>query len=214
MKKLIFVRTPYQLIVALYIKEQFCKKGDIVDLIVTETFNNNKIIVDRLNSLKIFNSIKILNKKDYQFLFEKKNKIKKLYYLLTFKPMIKNIFGSMDIYDEFYFWNYDSMIINLISYLFYKNNNLKAFIFEEGYISYFPLNEIFPERKIHKFMNLRNKLLGIKKINFNSIDGYLFFNPELSIFDAKIKKYKINKELVNDKKVKKDIKYLFDIKKL
>ena len=200
MKKLILVRTPYQLIVALYIKEQFCKKGDIVDLIVTETFNNNKIIVDRLTNLRIFNSI------------NKKNKIKKLYYLLTFKPMIENIFGSMNVYDEFYFWNYDSMIINLISYLFYKNNNLKVFIFEEGYISYFPLNEIFPERGMHKLMNVRNKLLGIKKINFNSIDGYLFFNPKLSIFDTKIKKYEISRKSVNDKKMNENIKYIFDVK--
>lgn len=201
MKKLIIVRTPYQLIVSLYLIRQYCDKKDQIDLIVTDNFNNYDVVVNRVKKLNIFNDVNVMTLQ--------KNIFKKFFSLITFKS-VKSL-KITKIYDEIYFWNYDSITINLISYLFYKNNNLKVFIFEEGYISYFPLNEIFPERKMYKLMNIRNKLLGIKKINFNSVDGYLFFNPELSIFDTKIKKYKINKDLINNKKFKEDIKYIFNI---
>ena len=189
MRKIIFAQTPYQIIVSLYIKEQFSKNTDIVDLAITNNFNGYDRFAFNLKKTKFFNDVKIIKPYDMSNNKFKKN-IQKLKYVIFPKKMINNLFGDVDKYDEMYCWNYDILTSNFRLH----NLNMKTYIYDEGYISYFPIDQVVPIKGFMKMIDIRNFILN-NKIKRNNIDGYLLFNSELKIFNTNKKIYEIKNKL-------------------
>ena len=210
MKKVIFAETPYQVIVSLYIKNQYSKKNDKVDLIITDTFNGYMNLYNNLINKNIFNNVFIAKAKDLILPKSVKKRIKKLYYILFPKKMIKKSLGTIDFYDEIYCWNYDAFIANIRSYFALNKNPAHLFMYDEGYISYFPLDEVIPKRGFLKIIEFRNKLVGIRNIVRENIDGILLIEPDLLIKKPNYPVLNINRNQGQTDEFRKLIKELFN----
>ena len=210
MKKVIFAETPYQVIVSLYIKKQYSKKDDIVDLIITDTFNGHINLYNNLVNKNIFNNVFIAKAEDLILPKSIKKRIKKLYYILLPQKMIEKSLGTIDFYDEIYCWNYDAFIANIRSYFALNNKPARLFIYDEGYVSYFPLNKVIPKKGFLKIIEFRNKLAGISNVIRENIDGILLFEPELLIYEPNCPILVLNKTQGLTNKFKKLIEELFN----
>lgn len=219
MKKIIITQTPYQVIVALYIKEQFCKKEDRVDLIITDTFNNYENITQKIKEKHIFNNIYIVKIKntllpivkqknlDFKYYF---TNLKKLYYILRPKYMLKKTIGNIELYDEMYCWNYDAFSASIRSYHAMHKKPMKIYLFEEAYISYFPIEEVIPKQGFMKLIEIRNKFMNISDITRENIDGLILFEPKYLIYKPKCPIYKIDKKIGESKEFIDLIDYIFN----
>ena len=57
MKKLFLCETPFQIIMALCLKQQCTNSNDQVDIIIADTFNGYKNISNRIKKLNLFNNV-------------------------------------------------------------------------------------------------------------------------------------------------------------
>ncbi len=198
MKKLFICRTPMQIIIAFCIKKQYLNKDDKVDLIITDTFNNYKVIASRIRKLKIFDNV-------YDFKIFMKNKAKKLQMVFNIKKYIKL---DSFLYSEMYFWNYDYFSASLRACLYKENKNIKTFLFEEAYTIYFPYKDIIKNYAFLDIINFKNKYFH-NNLTRNNINGLFMLNPTLLLYKSNCPIYKIE-SLVNSKDFKDLIDYTFN----
>lgn len=212
MKKAIFCQTPYQLIVALCIKEQYSKSNDKVDLFISNTFNGYADFAKRISDKSIFNSVTIIDGKSIVSRKKGFSNIKRVMYILSMKFSLKKAFNKLpDVYDEMYCWNYDILSSTFRTYQYKKNKNFKCFIYDEGYISYFPIDEVIEKKGFLKLLESKNKMFGYKKIVRESVDGILLFNPEKIIEKPKYKVLPLNVNNILTKDMVKNISYIFNV---
>ncbi len=212
MKKFIYCETPFQVIVALCIKEQFCKKEDIVDIFIADTFSGYDKIATNLRKANIFNKVIEVKVKDIVYAKKIYQFILRLFYIFFPKVLIKRrITKDFDVYDEMYCWNYYLVTASIRSYYAFRKHRLKVFMFEEAYISYLPIDEVIPVRGFLKLLEIRNRLCGISYAIRKNIDGLLLFEPENIIYKPSCKIYKINRDIFNKKEFKKTIDDIFNV---
>ena len=211
MKKVIIVQTPYQFIISLYLKHQFSLSEDQVDLIIADTFNNYDIVYKKIKEKNIFDNVYVVNIKNSLLPnISKFANIKKIYYILNPKKMIKKFLKNIDNYDEIYCSNYDIFLATIRSYYGLKKHYPKIFLCEEAYNSYFPIDEMYPIRRFLKIIELRNKVFGLSKINRNHIDGWLLFEPENLLYKPNCPVYKIDRRYGQTKEFKNIVEYIFN----
>ena len=213
MKKLIICSTPFQIIVALNIKKQYANPEDQVDLIITNSFSNYAKIAKRIEEKELFSHVIIANVKTIIQANSLIGNISKMFYVLFPKKIMKKVWKKIENYDELYCWNYDAFTASIRSYYAMRKNNIKIFIFDEGYISYFPIDDVIPKRRFIKIIEIRNELIGLSKIKRENIDGYLLFEPELLLFKPNCKIYKLDRNLGLEKEFKDNIDYIFESSK-
>ena len=90
----------------------------------------------------------------------------------------KRIKSHLPLYDELYCWNYDIATASIRSYYALKNHKLKLYLFEEGYASYLPIDEVAKIKKTLRLLELRNKIIGIGYANRDHLDGLILFEPK------------------------------------
>lgn len=181
MKKIIFCQTPFQIIVSLFIKEQIKNINDQVELVIVDTFNDYQIIAERIQKAKIFEQVHVVCAQELIKTKGLKN-IKKFFSIIFLKHTMKKIFGKeISLYDEMYYWNYDAFIASFRSYQEIKGKKIKNFIYDEGYISYMPIDEVIPKKNFLKLIEKINSIRGIKSVKRENTDGILLFEPEFII---------------------------------
>lgn len=213
-RKVIVAETPYQIIVAMVIKKQYSNKDDKVDLIITDTFNGYTKVKENINKIAIFNNVYIAEIRNSIVNKSITSTLKKIAYVFNLKKMIVDTLDNIGIYDEMYCWNYDVFTSNLRSYFVLKNKNLKFFIYDEGYISYFPMDEVMPNKGFSKIIEYRNKIIGLSHIIRKNIDGILLFEPNLLIYKPKCEILTLDRNIFYSNEFKKIIQNIFDTSKV
>ncbi len=207
MEKLFICETPIQIIIAMCLKEQILNLNDKTSIILTNTFNGYENIAERIIQLGVFNSV-YTAKINYN---SNLNKILKFRYIFCIRSFLEKIMDKNEkIYDEIYFWNYDSFTGSLLAYLTKVNKNTKTFIFEEGYISYLPYEEVNKYTLLMKFIILKNKIFHIK-LSRDNRDGMYLFEPKLLIDKPQFPVFKIDKTILETKEFKDNIKIIFNV---
>lgn len=210
MKKLIICETPFQVIVALCIMKQFSSENDSVDIAIVNNFSGYDKIAENLKKEKVFDNVLTFDAKNIVLAKGIIGNIKKLFYVLFLSKLMKKIKISK-FYDEIYSWNYDALTASIRSYHALKKKPAKYYIYDEGYISYFPIDEVISKRGFMKIIEVRNKLLGLHDIVRKNIDGLLLFEPDLLIYKPNCEVYKITRNDLNDKKFIKLISNIFNV---
>lgn len=210
MKKLIVCETPFQIIIALYIKQLYTNSDDQVDIIIGDTFNGYENIADRIRNLNLFSNVYTANIKIF-FDRDKFKKISSILSVLNLKKIVRNTFGSNIIqYDEMYCWNYDPFTISIRSYFSIYKKAIKMFIFEEGYISYFPFDEVVNKQVATRVIEFRNKLFGIKDVTRQNIEALLLFEPDLLLYDPLCPIYKMDRSIGMTSQFRKNVNDIFN----
>ena len=203
MKKLFICETPYQIIIALILREQLVKEKDTADIIINNTFNSYLNFSKNLKKLKIFNKV-------YTAEMLYNNKLKKLKYVFNTKNYLKNNLQIYNLkYDELYFWNYDSFNASIRSALYSVNKNIKTYLFEEGYISYFPIEQVIEKSLLMKFVDIKNRLLH--NIYLNNINGIYLFEPDLLLYNPNYNVFKLDRKIFYNLNFKNIIKKTFNV---
>ncbi len=209
MKKVIFCQTPFQIIVALFVNRQIKKKNDQIDVVITNTFSGYEKFAERIKEKKIFHNVIIANAKDIIKSKTKKENISKMFYIFNLKKMMKHVFNQkVALYDEMYCWNYDAFTASFRCYLAKCKHAAKLFIYDEGYITYMPIDEVIPKRGFIKLIEKKNKITGLPKIVRENKDGMLLFEPDFLIYKPSCPIYQISRKVDND--FCKMIDYIFD----
>ena len=178
---------------------------------IADTFANYEKVSERVKDKKIFSNVYTVNIKDT--LLPQKSKIsniKKLYYVLRPKKMIKKYLGKIENYDEMYCWNYDVFTANIRSYFSFIKKPIKIFLFDEGYVSYFPLNEVIPKKGFIKLIEKRNKLFNISNVVRDNVNGLIVFEPDLVFKKPQFPVYKIDRNR-NKKEIVNLVNYIFEV---
>lgn len=215
MKKIFFCETPFQVIVSLFIKEQFCSNQDQVDIAIADTFSGYDKVAKRINDRKIYNKVYTVKIKDIicsKTFFEY---IKKIFFVLFPKKMIRSRWTkNIEKYDEIYCGNYDLFTATIRSYYAFRKWYPKVFMCEEAYISYFPVDDIYPIYKVMKFVEFRNRVLCKGNILRENIDGWFLFEPNNLLYKPNCPVFQIKRNLSTRKEFKELIDYIFDASKV
>ncbi len=215
MRKLIICETPFQIIVSLIIKQQFTKSNDELDLVVTDTFSGSDRILDKIKEEKKFNNVYFVPIKDIILSKTIMQKIKKLIFVLFPSIMLKKRWmKEIKYYDEIYIGNYDLYTSSLRSFYAFRNYYPKVFMYEEAYISYFPIDEMYPIFGFMKFIEWRNKILGKEKITRSNLDGWLLFEPNKLLYNPKCSVFKLDREICHDPSFIKTVDHIFSVSKV
>ena len=211
MKKVIFCQTPFQIIVGLYVRKQFVKENEIVDLVITNTFSGYDVFAQRIEEKKIFNNVIIADAKDIVKGDSKLKNLTRLFYIFNLKKMMKKVFkNKFDYYDEMYCWNYDVLTASFRSYHAVKKHPIKLFIYDEGYITYMPIDEVIPKQGFMKIIEKKNKLFGIPNITRENKDGLLLFEPDFLTFKPNCPVFKIDSKIGQTNDFCELIDYIFN----
>ena len=215
MKKVFICETPFQVIVSLFVKEQFTKPSDEVDLVIVDTFSGYDKVAEKIKEKGIYNKVytaKLKNVISFKNLWQY---IPKLFFILFPKIMINRRWSkNIEKYDEMYCWNYDVFTASVRSYYAFRGHYPKVFMCEEAYMSYFPINDMYPIRGFMKILETRNKLFGKSNIVRSNIDGWLFFEPENLLYKPNCKIYQIKRDLSSKKEFKDTVDYIFGASKV
>lgn len=210
-KGLIICSTPYQIMVGALLKLQCFDKNDIVDLIITDTFNNYNIIKERIKITNFYDAVYSANIKTLIIPKTKTEKIIKGLFFLNYKKKIEcTINTPIDSYDEIYFNGEEIFTYNLISYMRNINPGTLVYRYEEGYSSY-TLGKTSSE-KSHKLISFREKVKGNKStLDYN---GFFVFEPNLIIHEYCYPIYKLDRKIVKLKEYKDFIETVFNTKEV
>lgn len=214
-RKMIVCQTPFQVIVALFLNNQIRKNDECkVDAVITNTFNGYENLVKRLSDRQLFDKVICADAKECIQAKGKKGNISKLFKVLFPGKIASSLECDLFEYTEMFCWNYDAYTASIRSYLELKKHHIKVNVFDEGYISYMPIDDVIPKRGFMKIIELRNRLYGIGNITRENIDGMYLFEPELILYKPGCPIYKIDREIGKEHKFKEDIEYIFETKKV
>lgn len=171
-KNLFIVNTPFQCLLAIILKDQFCEGH--TDLVITDAMRNADIVVDRIKKTKIF--------KDVIYYQRASSNLELTLDVFTKKRTLSIIRDHVE-YDNLFLCmsGYTEDVINIYYDILMKSNpNLKVFGFVEGYSSY--TNEFFNAWNNmslrHKAINLIARLIA-KRQFIKEFNGIYVFHPYL-----------------------------------
>lgn len=211
LKKAIVCETAFQIIVALYIRYQFKKQSDEFDIIITDTFNEYESIANRIKDIGVFDNVIIVKAKQIISPFGIKNKVCNAIKIFSIEKLINKLFiNGISHYKTLYYWNYDVFTVLLRSYFELKNIHPKIYVFEEGYITYMPIEKVVPKHTLLKISEFRNYIYGLKNVSRENISGLLVFEPDLLLFKTKYPIIKIDRSIIEKTNLKEDVNYIFN----
>ena len=209
MNKVIFCQTPFQIIVSLFVLEQNKSVGDQFDIVILDTFSGYDNVAEKLKSIKVFDDVIVIKAKKIIQANGLEN-IGKLFSVICAKKTINQLFdNNIKLYDEMYYWNYDAFIATFRSYQFLMGNKIKNYIFEEGYISYMPIDEVIPKKGMMKIIEIINRFKGIKDVKRENVNGILLFEPDFYLGKESYPKIKLDNCFANDIRFKNIISNIF-----
>lgn len=213
MNKLFVCESPFQIIVALYLKEQCSSAADKVDILVTETFSKSLDVANRISQTNIFNNVYT-----YDSRYTKNNRLLK--YVIKFfdimfpRRLIKKIFKDVNYEcDEIYYWSSDYLTLSIRSAYFLRSKPIKSYVFEEGYISYFPYDDIKLNGFDVKLIEFRNRIKKISNVSRSNIDGLFLFEPDLLIYTPDCPVYTIKRNKKIEELVRQNVARIFETAK-
>lgn len=171
-KHLFFCDTPFQIMMAVAFKmTEF--KDECVDIIVSDLIYNSNDLYENINKSNFFNRTYYINNYDYDY--EKCNKIKWLYKKFHRIKDINALLPGLDTYDFFYTTDTLTTINSIYELLKKKNKNLQVIYYEEGPIAVL-CDQGNHFKSKNKYFGLKDKIinamLGIKYIDGNFSAAY------------------------------------------
>lgn len=204
--------TYYQLFMILQMKLKLWN-NDNVTLIISDHVKNSKSIVDNINLLSIFKrviyieTLKIDYKKNTNL-----NLIREvLEASIGHSKCIKKIFLEDEIYDEFFYYNYNVSTCLIFNILIKQNNKMICSRYEEGLLGYMSLNNLKMSNTGRlKYISWIRKIMNKKQLK-NVTENYYCMYPTL--YQGKYKVKKIPKIDIGDEYFKCLIRKIFNLEK-
>lgn len=181
---LFFAYTPFQVIAALAIKDQYYT-NDMADIILPESIQSREYLKENITKYGLFDKTylvsirkifpKAVNKKKHEF-----NRVKS-----AFSPFyIANDIGIIDTYDVFVTTEINYYTESIYAFLYHKNRNVVVELMDEGYSSYtYYFKEAYrPSSKKNRVKSLLFKVPGRfynRKFIAEQAKLIYFFAPEL-----------------------------------
>lgn len=211
MNKIIFCQTPFQVIISLLIRKQFSSNTDRFDIVIVNFFSGYDRIASRLIEQKYFDNVYVAEVKDFIQSKGVINNIKKflkiLFPQITISKSIRNI---ADTYDEMFCWNYDAFTALFRAAFSSPEKRIKLNIYDEGFISYLPIDDTIPKRGFMKIIEKINCLKGMPYLTRENVDAYYLLEPNAIFFDTKSEVHLIDRKDTKSNDIKKLIDFLFD----
>ncbi len=133
-----FCSTPYQIINAINLKQNL-HITDTADIYVLKHFHSADWLIERLESVEVFNNVYAVNDADLDYRYQLprlKRYIKKAKDFVFCKGVVNEYVNTSAVYDAI-FYTFPNMIIEFACYYFIKKNkNIKFYMFEDGFSSY------------------------------------------------------------------------------
>lgn len=211
MKRLIVCETPFQILTAMYLKEQLEKHGDYTYLVVANVFQDYKKIAERIQDHHIFHNVYVADVKNMVSPQNNLEKLQKLIRVLTYRRCTRKIFGTKRIdFDELYCGNYDTVTATLRTCFTKKNKEFKTFMFDEGFISYMPIDDVIPQNHLMRVIAIRNKMIGLGRVTRIHLDGLFLFEPGYLMYRPSSPVYKIDRMTGKNSSIVQDVNSVFD----
>ena len=202
MKVIAICNTALQIISALNLKCKFFA-NDVFDVVISDHMNNSINIVNNANTYKVFDNafyaetFELCRRKKVLF----SSGIKGKYQRAFLREKLLSEIIDIEKYDIMLFNNFDEFNRLLYQVLYRKNKNLKAYIIEDGYSSYYAQG--WEWENIYKQSN--GIKYNIKKILFGEIElatnlsGQYVYDPDLVKWKAPFDRIKMPKISLSDK---------------
>lgn len=206
MRTLFVCATPYQIMLALHIKNSFKIKGSI-DLFILNHFNNSEEVACRLRTTDYFDTVKHINCINLsESLLGKNRFVKKMYAFLKSSNIVNKYYGLNDLYYDHIYFSYPDLIIQLLLIEIYKSNSeLRVHLFEAGtggYTTGTTLNTSL-------YKKIFNKVTGYGNV-LDCYDSILMFRPDMFTGDTNIPKIDIPFIDVNNTPQLESINHIFE----
>ena len=205
MRRLFICQTPYQIIVSLCVLIQKNESNNMVDFLLTNTFNGYAKIADKIKSMGLADNV-------YTIKMKTSSKCPQaLYtypYVINFGGFIfSQLRKRLPKYDELYFWNCNSFCASAQGYFYKCNPDIKIYLFEEGYSCYFAFRSIVKPESVMKITNKKNSVMY--GISHDDVEGIYLFRPDLAL-DHSIKTLEIDRHIPKSSDFREMIVELFD----
>ena len=123
---LFLVNTPYQLMIAINLRETKYANYE-ADVVITDNISNYRNLADSVRDAGVFENVMVYNIKE---IYPDKNSV----------ALVRRLLGDKDIFDKSYevylFANLDHGASGIYRMLRKRNRQIKAIMFEDGYASY------------------------------------------------------------------------------
>lgn len=211
MNKIIFCQTPFQVIVALLIREQYSNNAHRFDMVIVNSFSGYEKIAIKMQEKNVFDNVYTAEVKDLILAKGKLNNIRKAGYILAPRRLIKKYLPDVaEEYDEMFCWNYDAFTASFRIVYSNKISQIKLNVFDEGYITYLPVSDTIPKKGFMKIIDILNLLRGMPSIKRENVYAYYLLEPQAAFFQTDAPIYEINRKQKNEKDFVELIDYLFD----
>ena len=209
MKNLIICQSPFQVISALILGSQYLE-GQDNDIVIMNTFKGAKDLATNLRHLGFFKNVYHFETQTFVYPKKPREQLSKAISVIFPSKLIKKYWGNnIPDYDSIYCWNYESFVTSVRSFFASRGKEVKAFLFDEGYISYFPLEDTNPLGGLMKLAEIRNKVLHRSYANRDHMSGIFLFNPELLLYQPSCPVYQIDRKICQTKEFKSIIDQIF-----
>lgn len=212
--------TPLQIICALNLKNTIYKR-DSFDIIISDHMNLSYRYVEAIKQNGLFNEAYYIESFDLcknafpgmmNSIF---NKIKFYFNRISIlKGYIDSRLSINKKYDVFLFNNIDTFSVILYEVLWRRNKQIQAYMFEDGYSSYYAQGIEWKERydKLKSLKQIiKNTIFRIHPLEAN-INGQYLYKPEVVEWKAPFKRIKMSEIDVNNKKLVEQFNLLFGYK--
>ena len=214
MNKIIFCQTPFQVIVSLLIRKQYSKNTNRFDIVIVNFFSGYETIAQRLIDKKVFDNVYVAEVRDFILAKGGINNIKKLSKVLSPKKMISDTLPNLaKKYEEMFCWNYDAFTASFRTAYSSKEKQIKLNIYDEGFITYLPVNDTIPKRGFMKIIEHLNAKRGLPGLTRENVDAYYLLEPSAIYFETNAQIFEIDRKLTNCDEIREIIDYLFDASK-
>ena len=211
MKKIIFCQTPFQIIVSLLIREQYSNKTTRFDIVILNMFSGYDVVARKIAKSDFFDNVYVAESKDFIKAKGIVNNIKKLLGILFTKRMIKTYLPELgDDYDEMFCWNYDAFTGSFRTAYSSRAKAIKLNIFDEGFITYLPIEDTIPKRRFLKFIEYVNWVKGMPKLTRENVNAYYLLEPKAVFFNTEVQIFEIDRNIAKQERIKNLIDYIFD----
>ena len=209
MKHILFIgNTPYQILVATWIKYHYYK-DDKADLLVHDRLRGYERVKENVEKLDVFENV-IVQPNHY-----KKNKFGKFVRIFKEYRFATSFFKNKK-YDEMYFANFGFSSQRIYDTLSRGKKRCKLNYFEDGILSYSSKVEYFYQRlKDNGLLKGNHETFLIKNHIYGAIDKFCVFTPELLEWNPKAKEiFRIDTIDKSDDEFKGIINTIFDYDRL
>ena len=211
MNKVVFCQTPFQVIVALLIRNQYSEQTDRFDIVIVNCFSGYERIARRLQEKQYFDHVYVAKARDFILAKGKLNNLKKALQILSPKGLVRKYLPqAADDYDEMFCWNYDAFTASFRVAYSSRDRKIQLNIFDEGFITYLPVDDTIPKRGFMKIIERLNALRGMGDLTRENVDCYYLLEPGAIFFETKAKIFEIDRKQKDLPQIRELIDFLFD----